>query len=130
MSKNYSNYLRKCLYDVPLIDCRITNVVRQERGLYNKEVQTRDMGKENGAGAAQVEAGLRKEYYQNSSPKRGARPPAGGGWTERVRGWKIESKPISEVVLVVSLRTIALMTLPEPRFCGRMRDRPHRPGNL
>ena len=64
MSKSYSSYLRKCVYDISRIDCSANNVVRQERVLYNKEVQTRDVGEEKDADAAQAEAELRERILR------------------------------------------------------------------
>ena len=49
---------------MPRTDCRVTNLVRQERVLYNKEVQTRDVGEENGADAVQAEAELRERILR------------------------------------------------------------------
>ena len=40
------------------------NIVRQERVLYNKEVQTRDVGEENDAEAVQAEAELRERVLR------------------------------------------------------------------
>ena len=58
------NYLRKCTYGVLCNGCPVTNLVRQERVLYNKEVQTRNLGEENDADAAQAEAELRERILR------------------------------------------------------------------
>jgi len=58
------NYLRKYTYGVLRIGCPVTNLTRQERVLYNKEVQTRDLGEENDADAAQAEAELRERILR------------------------------------------------------------------
>jgi len=47
---------QKCVYDTSRTDCCDPNVVRQQRVLYNEEVQTCDVGEENDAVAAQTEA--------------------------------------------------------------------------
>jgi len=49
---------------MPRIWCRVTNLVWQERVLYNKEVQTRDLGEENDTDAAQAEAELRERILR------------------------------------------------------------------
>lgn len=46
------------------IGCCIADSIRQERVLYNKEVQTRDLGEENDADAAQAEAELRERILR------------------------------------------------------------------
>ena len=58
------NYLRKCVYVTYRIDCGVPNVVRQERVLYNKEVQTRDVGEENDVDTAHAEAELRERILR------------------------------------------------------------------
>jgi predicted Holliday junction resolvase-like endonuclease len=42
----------------------VVDLIPQERVLYNKEVQTRDLGEENDATAAQVEAELRERILR------------------------------------------------------------------
>ena len=49
---------------MPRVVYRVANAVRQERVLYNKEVQTRDVGEENDADAAQAEAELRERILR------------------------------------------------------------------
>lgn len=63
-SKNCSIFLRKCARNILHIECHATNPVRQERVLYNKEVQTRDLGEEKDADAAQAEAELRERILR------------------------------------------------------------------
>lgn len=46
---------------MPRAGCRVTNAVQQDRILYNKSVQTRDVGEETDADAAQAEVGLREQ---------------------------------------------------------------------
>lgn len=58
------SYLKKCVYDPSRTDCRDPNVVRQERLLYNKEVQTRDVDEGDDANAVQAEAELRERILR------------------------------------------------------------------
>ena len=58
------NYLRKYAYGILRIDRPVTNLIRQERVLYNKEVQTRDLGEESDAETAQAEAELRERILR------------------------------------------------------------------
>lgn len=58
------NYLRKYTYGTLRIDRPLANLIRQERVLYNKEVQTRDLGEENDADAAQAEAEIRERILR------------------------------------------------------------------
>ena len=46
------------------ISCFATNLVLQERVLYNKEVQTRDLGEENDTDAAHAEVELRERILR------------------------------------------------------------------
>jgi len=46
------------------IRCFVTDLVPQERVLYNKEVQTRDLAEENDTGSAQAEAELRERVLR------------------------------------------------------------------
>ena len=58
------NYLRKYTYGTLRIGRPLANLIRQERVLYNKEVQTRDLGEENDADAVQAEAELRERILR------------------------------------------------------------------
>ena len=58
------NYLRNCVCDTPHINCLVANVTLQERVLYNKEVQTRDVGEETDADAVHAEAELRERILR------------------------------------------------------------------
>jgi len=49
---------------MPRLGRRVTNLVSQERVLYNKEVQTRDLGEENDTDAAQAQAELRERILR------------------------------------------------------------------
>ena len=127
-SKNCSSYLRKCIYNTSRTDCCVPNLVPQERVLYNKEVQTRDVGEENDVDAAQAEAELRERILR----ERLAEVESAAAREKELDEESVRLEKEIEADIRgnpgVSLRTITLMRLPEPRPDGRRaRDNPHRP---
>ena len=64
MSKSCSNYLRRYTHDILHTGRFVTNLLLQERVLYNKEVQTRDLAEGNDTDAVQAEAELRERILR------------------------------------------------------------------